>query len=158
MLDILDEAEKLGVKRVEACHNFVSIHMARGLKVFYPSLIKCIGTSGPSLHTRLVKEIRTAVKEVGGVTILALEKMPLVKSVVYETLRMDPPVPFQTVKARKNIIISNHDASFLINKDDQVIFGYQTLAMKDCHVFKNAEKFNPDRFVGDGEKLLKYVY
>ncbi|WMV48999.1 hypothetical protein MTR67_042384 [Solanum verrucosum] len=83
--------------------------------------------------------------------------MPLVKSEVYETLRMDPPVPFQTVKTKKNIIISNHDASFLINKDE-VIFGYQTLAMKDCHVFKNAEKFNPDRFVGDGEKLLKYVY
>ncbi|KAG5579130.1 hypothetical protein H5410_049757 [Solanum commersonii] len=118
MWDILDEAEKLGVKRVEA--------------------------------SLLVKEIRIAVKVVGGVTILALEKMPLVKYVIYdETLRMHPPVPFQTV-----IIVSNHDASFLIKKDE-VIFGYQTLAMKECYVFKNAEEFNLDRFVGDGEKLLK---
>ncbi|KAH0723776.1 hypothetical protein KY289_006820 [Solanum tuberosum] len=125
------------------------------LKVFYPSLIKCIGASGPSLHTRLVKEIRTAVKEAGGVTLSGIEKMPLVKSVVYETLRMDNPVPFQTVKARKNIIVSNHEASFLIKKDE-LIFRYQPLATKDSNVFKNVEEFNPDRFVGYEEKLLKY--
>ncbi|KAH0719834.1 hypothetical protein KY290_004758 [Solanum tuberosum] len=112
MKDILDEAEKLGVKRDEACHNFVFLagfNSYGGLKVFYPSLIKWIGTSGPNLHNQLVKEIRTAVKEAGGITISAIEKMPLVKSVVYETLRMDPPVAFQCAKARKNIIVSNHD-------------------------------------------------
>ncbi|XP_049356991.1 allene oxide synthase 3-like [Solanum verrucosum] len=160
MKDILDEAEKLGVKREEACHNFIFLagfNSYGGMKVFFPSLIKWIGTSGPSLHTRLVKEIRTAVKEAGGVTLSAIDKMPLVKSVVYETLRMDPPVPFQTVKARKNIIVSNHEASFLIKKDE-LIFGYQPLATKDSKVFKNGEEFNPDRFVGYGEKLLKYVY
>ncbi|WMV49000.1 hypothetical protein MTR67_042385 [Solanum verrucosum] len=161
MKDILDEAEKFGVKRDEACHNFVFLagfNLYGDLKVFYPSLIKWIGTSGPNLHNQLVKEIRTAVKEAGGViTFSAIEKMPLVKSVVYETLRMDPPVAFQCAKARKNIIISNHDSSFLIKKDE-LIFGYQPLATKDPKVFKNAEDFIPDRFVGDGEKLLRYVY
>ncbi|MCD7470878.1 Allene oxide synthase 3 [Datura stramonium] len=160
MGSILDEAEKLGLKRDEACNNFVFLagfNSYGGLKVLYPSLIKWIGIAGPSLHSRLAKEVRTAVKEAGGVTIAALEKMPLVKSVVYETLRMDPPVAFQCAKARKNIIVSNHDSSFLIKKDE-LIFGYQPLATKDPRVFKNAEDFNADRFVGLGEKLLKYVY
>ncbi|KAF3618711.1 9-divinyl ether synthase [Capsicum annuum] len=157
---ILDEAEKLGLKRDEACHNFVFLagfNSYGGLKVFYPSLIKWIGTGGPALHSRLAKEIRAAVKEAGGVTLAAIEKMPLVKSVVYETLRMDPPVAFQCAKARKNIIVSNHDSSFLIKKDE-LIFGYQPLATKDPKVFKNPEEFNPDRFIGDREKLLEYVY
>ncbi|KAM3287159.1 allene oxide synthase 3 [Capsicum chacoense] len=157
---ILDEAEKLGLKRDEACHNFVFLagfNSYGGLKVFYPSLIKWIGTGGPTLHSRLAKEIRAAVKEAGGVTLAAIEKMTLVKSVVYETLRMDPPVAFQCAKARKNIIVSNHDSSFLIKKDE-LIFGYQPLATKDPKVFKNPEEFNPDRFIGDGEKLLEYVY
>ncbi|MCD7462746.1 Allene oxide synthase 3 [Datura stramonium] len=160
MSPILDEAEKLGLKRDEACHNFVFLagfNSYGGLKVFYPSLIKWIGKAGPSLHTRLVKEIRTAVKEAGGVTVSALEKMTLVKSVVYETLRMDPPVAFQCAKARKNIMISNHESSFLIKKDE-LIFGYQPLATKDPKIFKNAEEFDADRFLGDGEKLIKYVY
>ncbi|KAM3343460.1 allene oxide synthase 3 [Capsicum galapagoense] len=160
MGDILDEAEKLGLKRDEACHNFVFLagfNSYGGMKVFFPSLIKWIGTAGPALHSRLAKEIRAAVKEAGGVTLAAIEKMPLVKSVVYETLRMDPPVPFQTVKARKNIIVSNHEASFLIKKDE-LIFGFQPVATKDSKVFTNADKFNADRFIGYGEKLLKYVY
>ncbi|XP_060201262.1 allene oxide synthase 3-like [Lycium barbarum] len=160
MGSILDEAEKLGLKRDEACYNFVFLagfNSYGGMKVFFPSLIKWIGSAGPSLHSRLAKEIRAAVKEAGGVTISALEKMTLVKSVVYETLRMDPPVAYQCAKARKNIIISNHDASFLIKKDE-LIFGYQPLAMKDPRVFKNPEEFNADRFVGASEALLKYVY
>ncbi|KAM3343459.1 allene oxide synthase 3 [Capsicum galapagoense] len=157
---ILDEAEKLGLKRDETCHNFVFLagfNSYGGLKVFYPSLIKWIGTGGPALHSRLAKEIRAAVKEAGRITLAAIEKMTLVKSVVYETLRMDPPVAFQCAKARKNIIVSNHDSSFLIKKDE-LIFGYQPLATKDPKVFKNPEEFNPDRFIGDGEKLLEYVY
>ncbi|XP_060201274.1 allene oxide synthase 3 [Lycium barbarum] len=160
MGSILHEAEKLGLKRDEACHNFVFLagfNSYGGMKVFFPSLIKWIGSAGPSLHSRLAKEIRAAVKEAGGVTTAALEKMTLVKSVVYETLRMDPPVPFQTVRARKNIIVSNHDSSFLIKKDE-LIFGYQPVATKDPRVFKNPEEFHPDRFVGGGEALLKYVY
>ncbi|KAK4723549.1 hypothetical protein R3W88_026328 [Solanum pinnatisectum] len=127
ILSTLARLEKLGVKREEACHNFVFLAACRIQFIW-------------RLHTRLVKEIRTAVKEAVGVT------------VVYETLRMDTPVPFQTVKA-----ISNHEASFLIKKDE-LIFGYQPLATKDSNVFNNAEDFNPDRFVGYGEKLLKYVY
>nr|XP_016440427.1 PREDICTED: 9-divinyl ether synthase-like isoform X2 [Nicotiana tabacum] len=161
MGSILDEAEKLGVKRDEACHNYVFLagfNSYGGMKVFFPALIKWVGTAGLSLHSRLANEIRTTVKtEGGGVTFAALEKMTLVKSVVYETLRMDPPVPFQTVKARKDIVITSHDASFLVKKDE-LIFGYQPLATRDPKVFKNPEEFNADRFVGDGEKLLKYVY
>nr|ABC75838.1 cytochrome P450 CYP74C9 [Petunia integrifolia subsp. inflata]ABC75839.1 cytochrome P450 CYP74C9 [Petunia integrifolia subsp. inflata] len=160
MGSILDEAEKIGVKRDEACHNFIFLagfNSYGGNKVFFPALIKWVGAAGESLHRRLVDEIRTIVKEEGGVTLSALNKMSLTKSVVYETLRIEPPVPFQTAKAREDIVINSHDSSFLIKKDE-IIFGYQPLATKDPKIFDNPEEFIGDRFMGDGEKLIEYVY
>ncbi|KAE9447217.1 hypothetical protein C3L33_20871, partial [Rhododendron williamsianum] len=102
-------------------------------------------------------EIRTVVKSEGGVTYSALAKMSLVKSVVYEALRIDPPVPFQYGHAKTDMVIHSHDAAFEIKKGE-MIFGYQPCATKDGRVFENPEEFVGDRFVGDGEKLLKYVY
>ncbi|OIS97939.1 PREDICTED: allene oxide synthase 3-like [Nicotiana attenuata] len=160
MGSILDEAEKLGLKRDEACHNFIFLagfNSYGGMKVFFPALIRWVGAAGESLHRRLTDEIRTAVKEEGGVTFSALNRMSLTKSVVYETLRIDPPVPFQTAKAREDVIIHSHDSSFLIKKDE-IIFGYQPLATKDPKIFENPEEFIADRFVGDKEELIKYVY
>ncbi|KAJ9537786.1 hypothetical protein OSB04_030519 [Centaurea solstitialis] len=159
---LLDEAEKSGIKREEACHNLVFLigfNAFGGMKVLYPSLIKWIGSGGATLHRRLAEEIRAAVKEAeGDVTLTAIENMPLTKSVVYETLRIDPPVPFQYAKAREDIVVESHDSKFQIKKGE-VIFGYQPLATKDPKVFENPEEFVADRFVGEeGEKLLRYVY
>ncbi|KAI3774759.1 hypothetical protein L1987_49321 [Smallanthus sonchifolius] len=157
---LLDEAEKSGIKRDEACHNLVflaAFNAFGGMKVLFPSLIKWIGSGGESLHRRLAEEIRSVVKEEGDVTFSALEKMPLTKSAVYEALRIDPPVPFQYATAREDIIVESHDAAFQIKKGE-TIFGYQPFATKDPKVFQNPEEFVADRFVGDGEKLLKYVY
>lgn len=39
-----------------------------------------------------------------------------------------------------------------------MLFGYQPFATKDPRIFLNPEEFVPDRFIGEGEKLLKYVY
>nr|POE74115.1 allene oxide synthase [Quercus suber] len=39
-----------------------------------------------------------------------------------------------------------------------MIFGYQPFATKDPKVFEDPEKFVGHMFVGEGEKLLKYVY
>jgi hydroperoxide dehydratase len=38
-----------------------------------------------------------------------------------------------------------------------MIFGYQPFATKDPRVFDDADVFVPNRFIGEGEKLLKYV-
>ncbi|KAI8532912.1 hypothetical protein RHMOL_Rhmol11G0254500 [Rhododendron molle] len=157
---ILDEAEKLGMKRDEACHNLLymsGFNSYAGMKVMFPDLIKWMATAGESLHRRLANEIRTVVKSEGGVTYSALAKMSLVKSVVYEALRIDPPVPFQYGHAKTDMVIHSHDAAFEIKKGE-MIFGYQPCATKDGRVFENPEEFVGDRFVGDGEKLLKYVY
>ncbi|KAL3538922.1 hypothetical protein ACH5RR_002288 [Cinchona calisaya] len=157
---ILDEAEKYGITREEACHNMVFLagfSAYGGCKVLFPALIKWVGAAGENLHRQLAHEIRTIVKEEGGVTFSALNKMSLTKSVVYEALRIEPPVPFQYGKARQDIVINSHDSSFLIKKGE-MIFGYQPFATKDPKIFANAEEFVGDRFLGDGEKLLKYVY
>ncbi|KAL3515222.1 hypothetical protein ACH5RR_022124 [Cinchona calisaya] len=157
---ILDEAEKKGIQRDEACHNIVFLagfNAYGGMKILFPSLIKWVGAAGNELHRQLADEIRTVVKEEGGVTLSGLDKMSLTKSVVYETLRIEPPVPFQYGKAREDIMVNSHDSCFLIKKGD-MIFGYQPFATKDPKIFDNAEEFVANRFVGEGEKLIKYVY
>ncbi|PON76931.1 Allene oxide synthase [Parasponia andersonii] len=159
---VLDEAERrFGIRREEACHNLVFLagfNAYGGMKAWFPALIKWVGSGGESLHRQLADEIRTVVEEEGGVSFAALEKMSLTKSVVYEALRIDPPVPFQYGKAKEDIVVHSNDVAFQIKKGE-MIFGYQPLATKDPRVFENPEEFVGHRFVGEeGEKLLKYVY
>ncbi|KAJ6739015.1 HYDROPEROXIDE LYASE [Salix koriyanagi] len=136
---VLDKAESLGIDRDEACHNL------------------WVGQAGEKLHSQLANEIRSVVKEEGGVSFQALEKMTLTKSVVYEALRIEPGVPFQYGKAKEDIVINSHDAAYEIKKGE-MIFGYQPFATKDPKIFDHAEEFVGHRFVGEGENLLKYVY
>ncbi|PRQ23403.1 putative hydroperoxide dehydratase [Rosa chinensis] len=157
----LDEAERLGIPRDEACHNLVFLvcfNAYGGMKLLFPALLKWVGIAGQYLHRQLRNEIRTAVKEAGGkVTLSALEKMNLTKSVVYEALRIEPPVPFQYGKAKRDMIVRSHDAAFEIKEGD-MLFGYQTIAERDPKIFENPNEFVGDRFVEEGEKLLEYVW
>ncbi|KAH0727505.1 hypothetical protein KY285_003196 [Solanum tuberosum] len=159
-VSILDEAENLGIKREEAVQNIlflVGINMFAGLNAFFPHLFRFVGEAGASLHTQLAKEIRTVIKEEGGaITLSAINKMSLVKSVVYETLRLRPPVPLQYGKAKKDFMVQSHDASYKINKG-QFVVGYQPMASRDPKIFANPDEFVPDRFMNDGEKMLKHV-
>ncbi|KAL3382904.1 hypothetical protein AABB24_002417 [Solanum stoloniferum] len=159
-VSILDEAERLGIKREEAVQNIlflVGINMFAGLNAFFPHLFRFVGEAGASLHTQLAKEIRTVIKEEGGaITLSAINKMSLVKSVVYETLRLRPPVPLQYGKAKKDFMVQSHDASYKINKG-QFVVGYQPMASRDPKIFANPDEFVPDRFMNDGEKMLKHV-
>lgn len=86
-----------------------------------------------------------------------MEQMPLMKSVVYEALRIEPPVPLQYGKAKTDLVIESHDSAFKV-KEGEMLFGFQPFATKDSKIFERAEEFVADRFVGeDGEKLLKHV-
>ncbi|KAK4780693.1 hypothetical protein SAY87_016799 [Trapa incisa] len=79
------------------------------------------------------------------------------KSVVYGCLRIEPPVPLQYGKAKRDLVIESHDAAFEV-KDGEMLFGFQPFATKDPKIFDRAEEFVPDRFIGEeGEKLLKHV-
>ncbi|KAK7308542.1 hypothetical protein VNO77_42155 [Canavalia gladiata] len=157
---VLDAAEKAGLNRSEACHNLVfmaGFNAYGGLKNQFPVVMKWIGLSGEKLHKDLASEIRSVVETEGGVTLGALEKMSLVKSVVYEVLRIEPSVPYQYARAREDLVISNHDASFEVKKGE-MLFGYQPFATKDPRIFVDAEVFMAERFLGEGEKLLKHVF
>ncbi|KAJ1440329.1 Cytochrome P450 [Sesbania bispinosa] len=156
---VLDEAEKVGLKRSEACHNLIfmaGFNAYGGLKNQFPAVIKWVGLGGEELHKQLAKEIRSVVKEEGGVTIQSLEKMPLMKSVVYEVMRIEPVVPYQYARAREDLVVQSHDAAFEIKKGE-MIFGFQPFATKDPRIFEDPEEFVARRFMGEGEKMLKHV-
>ncbi|KAJ9166148.1 hypothetical protein P3X46_020934 [Hevea brasiliensis] len=157
---VLDEAERMGLTREEACHNILfatCFNTFGGLKIFFPNVLKWIGRAGVKLHTQLAQEIRSVIKSNGGqITMAALEQMPLMKSAVYEAFRIEPPVPAQYGRAKRDLIIESHDAAFEV-KEGQMIFGYQPFATKDPKIFDRPEEYVPDRFVGEGEKLLKHV-
>ncbi|KAL8553288.1 hypothetical protein ACS0TY_001818 [Phlomoides rotata] len=157
---LLDEAETAGIARDEAIHNFLFLtgfNGYGGLKIVFPALLKYIGAAGEELHRRLASEVRAVIKEDGGaVTLSGIERMSLTKSVVWEALRIEPPVPFQYAKAREDIRISSHDASYVIKKGE-MICGYQPFATRDAEIFEKPEEFVPDRFLGEGEKLITYV-
>ncbi|KAJ1699429.1 hypothetical protein LUZ63_007941 [Rhynchospora breviuscula] len=156
-----DAANKFGLSHHVALHNLIfmtTFNANAGFKIFMPILLKWLAHGGEMLHRRLAQEIRSAVKSSNGtITLNALENMELTKSLVSEALRLDPPVENQFGRARTDIIIESHDTAFRVKKGE-IICGYQPLAMRDEKVFTNAEEFIPDRFVGEGKKLLEYVY
>ncbi|CAN0927723.1 Allene oxide synthase 3, partial [Linum grandiflorum] len=155
--------ESFGIERDEACHNLVFIagfNAFGAMKSLFPSLLKWVAGAGIKLQHDLAHEIRTVVKEEGGKVInsASLDKMTLTKSVVYEVLRIDPPVPFQYGKAKQDMVVCSHDASFQVKKGE-MLFGYQPFATKDPKVFDIAEEFVGERFMDiEGEKMLRYMY
>lgn len=160
---VLDEAEsKRGLSREETLHNLVFLVIFNaygGIKLFFPGILRRLAEAGPELHARLAQEIRSVVRSEGGaVTAAGLERMELTKSVVWELLRLDPPVEYQYARAKKDLVIESHEAAFRVKKGE-MIFGYQPLATRDEKVFSRGEEFVAGRFVGEeGRKLLKYVY
>lgn len=124
---VLDEASRLGISEDEAIHNLVfaiCFNTFGGFKILFPNLVKWIGRAGGILHGKLAQEIRSAVQESGGVVSMrAIEElMPLTKSVVYETLRIEPPVAMQYGRAKHDMVIQSHDAGYEV-KAGEMLFG-----------------------------------
>ncbi|XP_020888476.1 allene oxide synthase, chloroplastic [Arabidopsis lyrata subsp. lyrata] len=159
--EILVEADKLGISREEATHNLLfatCFNTWGGMKILFPNMVKRIGRAGHKVHNQLAEEIRSVIKSNGGeLTMGGIEKMELTKSVVYECLRFEPPVPAQYGRAKKDLVIESHDAAFKV-KAGEMLYGYQPLATRDPKIFDRADEFVPERFVGEeGEKLLRHV-
>ncbi|XP_059072492.1 allene oxide synthase 1, chloroplastic [Cryptomeria japonica] len=159
--EALDAAEQqFGLKRDEACHNLVfsiCFNTFGGMFVFFPILIQHISAAGKQLHADLAEEVRSAIKDNGGLNMTALESMVLVRSTVYEALRIEPPVPFQYGHAKEDLVVESHDGKYAVKKGE-MLGGYQPFATRDPKVFDNPEEFLPRRFMAEeGEKLLKYV-
>ncbi|CAL9090237.1 unnamed protein product [Musa textilis] len=159
---VLDEAERMGISRDEAVHNILfatCFNTFGGMKILFPGLVKWVGRAGAQLHGRLAQEVRAAVLDVGGgeVTMRAIEAMPLTASAAYEALRIEPPVPMQYGRAKRDMVVTSHDAAFEV-RAGEMLFGYQPFATKDARVFDRPQEFVADRFVGaEGASLLRYV-
>lgn len=159
--EVIQWAEtEFGLSRETTIHNLLFIlgfNAYGGFSVFLPMLINILGTDSSGLQDRLREEVR---EKCGSNTpsFKAVQDMPLVKSFVYETLRLNPPVPLQYGRAKKDFLLKSHDAVFEV-KRGELLCGYQKLAMMDPKVFYDPETFNPDRFVGEkGQELLNYLY
>jgi len=115
-----------------------------------------------ALRPRLRDEVRRAMDKdadsgFGFATVR--ESMPLVRSTVYEMLRMQPPVPLQFDHARRDFVLQSHGSTAYQVYKGGVLCGYQPLAMRDPEVFDRPEEFVPERFLGDdGAKLLQHLF
>jgi hydroperoxide dehydratase len=165
---VLEDADKTdpgAIPRDELLHNLVFLAIFNaygGYKFFLPHLLKWLVRGGPELHARLAGEVRAVIPAdtAKAITLAAVEKMPLVKSVVWEALRMNPPVGFQYGRARRDMIVESYDAAYEVKKGE-MLFGYQPLATRDEHVFKRGGEFVADRFAscsdGERQRLLEHV-
>lgn len=157
----LDVAEnQFGLNREEACNNlvfYISFNAFGGLRVFFTNMVEYVARAGVELHRDLAEEVRAAVEAHGGLTGRALESMALVRSTAYEVLRIDPPVPLQYGRAKKDFFVESHDGRYAVKKGE-MLCGYQPFATRDPEVFTRAEEFVPRRFMGeDGQKMLKHL-
>lgn len=150
---------EFGLSRKESIHNLLFVlgfNAYGGFSVFLPGLVSTIVSDTTGLQAKLRKEAR----EKGGPTLSfdSIKEMPLIQSVVYETLRLNPPVPIQYGRARKDFQLSSHDSVYDIKKGE-LLCGYQKLVMKDPEIFDEPESFKPDRFMNEkGSELLNYLY
>ncbi|KAF3776231.1 9-divinyl ether synthase [Nymphaea thermarum] len=158
-LDIAED--EYGVPKEEAIHNLIfmfGLNAVAGFSLYLPTMLRYVANQGSKLHYKLAEEARNAIKEKGDLNFEALNAMPLIKSVAYEALRIQPPVPRQYARARKDLIVESHEARFLVKKGE-LMCGYQPFAMRDPKLFDRPTEFVPDRFVGEeGEKLLERVW
>lgn len=107
-----------GMKKEEAINNILFVlgfNAFGGFSVFFPSLITTIGRDKNGLRKNLREEVRRVLKSTNGeVGFESVKQMELVKSTVYEILRLNPPVPLQYGRARNNFVLSSHDVAFQV--------------------------------------------
>ncbi|KFK22624.1 hypothetical protein AALP_AAs50448U000200 [Arabis alpina] len=153
--------EEFGLTRDETINNILFVlgfNAYGGFSVFLPSLIGKIAGDKTGLQERLRTEVRKVCGSGTGLNFRTVNEMELVKSVVYETLRLNPPVPLQFARAREDFKISSHDAVFEVKKGE-LLCGFQKLVMRDAKIYEDPEEFKPDRFVGQtGSELLNYLF
>ncbi|KAL3694281.1 hypothetical protein R1sor_007932 [Riccia sorocarpa] len=159
--ELLDTAEKqFGLDREEALHNlmfYTCFNSWGGMNILFPTIIRRLGSTSAEFQRELSAEVRKAIQKNGGLNPVALNSMPLVQSAVYEVFRIEPPVPFQYGRARKDLIIESHDAAFRVKKGE-MLARYMPVAHRDPKVFADPDIFDPKRFLGEkGQKLVQYV-
>lgn len=151
---------EFNLSKEETIHNLLFVlgfNAFGGFTIFFPSLLSAL-SSKPELQAKLREEVRSKIKPGTNLTFESVKDLELVHSVVYETLRLNPPVPLQYARARKDFQLSSHDSVFEIKKGD-LLCGFQKVAMTDPKIFDDPETFVPDRFTKEkGRELLNYLF
>lgn len=109
---------EFGLTHEEAVHNLLFIlgfNAFGGFSIFFPTLMNAIASDTTGLQERLRKEVREKLGT-AELSFDSVKELELVKSVVYETLRLNPPVPTQFARARKDFQLKSHDSVFDIKK------------------------------------------
>ncbi|WCJ37530.1 Allene oxide synthase chloroplastic [Euphorbia peplus] len=147
---------EFGLTESETIHNLLFVlgfNAFGGFSIFLPALLNAIASDTSGLQQKLCKEVRENQSRDMSLTFDSVNDMPLVQSVVYETLRLNPPVPLQYARARKDFQLNSHDSVFEVKKGE-LLCGYQPLAMKDPKIFDDPETFKPDRFMGSAKDYV----
>ncbi|KAK3040439.1 hypothetical protein RJ639_028688 [Escallonia herrerae] len=148
------------LSKQETIHNLLFIlgfNAFGGFSVYFPTLLSALGDDKTGLQDKLREEVRETIGT-SPLSFSSVKEMELVQSFVYETLRLNPPVPLQFARARKDFTLSSHDSAYEIKKDE-LLCGYQPLVMRDPKVFDDPETLVSDRFTKEkGGELLNYLY
>nr|AQZ55554.1 hydroperoxide lyase [Mangifera indica] len=151
---------EFGLTKEEATHNLLftlGFNAFGGFSVFLPTLIGTIASDKTGIQKKLRKEVKEKIGS-SSLNFESVKDLELVQSFVYETLRVNPPVPLQYGRARKDFQLSSHDSVYDIKKGE-LLCGYQSQIMKDSKVFEDPETFKAERFMGEkGRELLNYLY
>ncbi|KAL4555532.1 hypothetical protein LXL04_038154 [Taraxacum kok-saghyz] len=158
--DVISRGQtEFNLSKEDVIHNLLftlGFNAYGGFTIFFPSLLSALGSATPDVREKLRQEVREKTGS-GGLTFRAVNEMELVQSFVYETLRLNPPVPLQYGRARKDFNLSSHESVFNVKKGE-LLCGYQPLVMKDPKIFDGPESFIADRFTDKGKELLTYLY
>ncbi|KAM7275997.1 hypothetical protein ACFE04_017863 [Oxalis oulophora] len=151
---------EFGLSRNECINNLLFIlgfNAFGGFSVFLPGLISTVVSDKTGLQEKLRAEVREKIGS-SSLNFESVSRLELIPSVIYETLRMNPPVPNAYARARKDFLLKSHDSEFEVKKGELLCCYYQ-VAMEDPKIFDEPDKFKPDRFVGEkGKELLNYLY
>ncbi|PKA46594.1 Allene oxide synthase, chloroplastic [Apostasia shenzhenica] len=150
-----------GLGKEEAINNILFVlgfNAFGGFSIFLPKLITTIGRDNTGLKSKLRDEVRREINENETLGFEEVKRMELLRSTVYEVLRLNPPVPLQFARAREDFELTSAEARFQVKKGE-LLCGYQPLAMRDAAVFERADEFLPERFLGEeGKERLKYLF
>nr|APU50923.1 linolenate hydroperoxide lyase [Fritillaria cirrhosa] len=153
--------DEYGLTRSDAINNILFVlgfNAFGGFSVFLPTLITTVGRDKSGLRDRLRAEVRSVMADKTELDFKAVVEMELLRSTVYEVLRMNPPVPLQYGRARSDFLMNSHESSYKVEKGE-LLCGYQPLVMRDPVVFNDPDTFMPDRFTGvKGKELLQYLF
>ncbi|KAH6809408.1 hypothetical protein C2S51_027191 [Perilla frutescens var. frutescens] len=96
----------------------------------------------PNILSNLQKEVREILKDRQDITDDDLEKMPYLKAVIKETLRLHPPIPLYGRIAREEVRVMGYDVA----AGTMIIINPWAIG-RDPASWEAPEKFEPDRFM-----------